>query len=259
MIVTLIDFIGRLTMDICCDLGNVGLFLCESMRVLFSTRLKLRKVFYQMNYIGVGSLGIVALVGITVGAVIALQSYIGLQRFGADQFIGPIVFLAMTREFGPVFTAIMVIGRAGSAITSEIGTMRITEQIDALQTLCINTHQYLIIPRLIASTIILPFLSAFCSFFGIVSGYYMSVYVLNINSEIYMEAVIANVEFSDISNGLIKAVVFGFLLAVISTYKGYYASGGARDVGIAITRSVVYAILTIVVADYVLTSLMFTK
>ncbi len=212
-----------------------------------------------MNYIGVGSLGIVSIVGITVGAVIALQSYIGLQRFGADHFIGPIVFLSMTREFGPVFTAIMVIGRAGSAITSELGTMRITEQIDALQTLCINTHQYLIIPRIIASTIIVPFLSIFCSFFGIMSGYFMSIYMLGINSEVYIEAVISNVEFSDISNGIIKAVVFGFLLAIVSTYKGYYAGGGARGVGIAITKSVVSAILTIVVADYVLTSLMFTK
>lgn len=212
-----------------------------------------------MNYIGVGSLGIVAIVGITVGAVIALQSYIGLQRFGADHFIGPIVFLSMTREFGPVFTAIMVIGRAGSAITAELGTMRITEQIDALQTLCINTHQYLIVPRIIASTIIVPFLSIFCSFFGIMSGYYMSVYSLGINAEVYMEAVIANVEWSDISNGIIKAFVFGFLLAAISTYKGYHASGGARGVGIAITKSVVSAILTIVIADYVLTSLMFTK
>lgn len=212
-----------------------------------------------MNYIGVGSLGIVALVGITVGAVIALQSYIGLQRFGADHFIGPIIFLSMAREFGPVFTAIMVIGRAGSAITAELGTMRITEQIDALQTLCINTHQYLIIPRIIASTLILPFLSAFCTFFGIISGYFMSVYMLNVNAEAYMEQIIANVELSDIINGLIKAFVFGFLLAVISTYKGYYATGGARGVGVAITKSVVSAILTIVVADYVLTSLMFTK
>ena len=259
MIQRFVQFVGTKTLEWCDSLGALGYYLYQSFKALCTTRLKIKKVLYHMNYIGVGSLGIVALVGITVGAVIALQSYIGLQRFGADHFIGPIIFLSMAREFGPVFTAIMVIGRAGSAITAELGTMRITEQIDALQTLCINTHQYLIVPRIIASTLIVPFLSAFCTFFGIISGYFMAVYMLNVNAEAYMEQVIANVEFSDISNGLIKAVVFGFLLAVISTYKGYYASGGARGVGIAITKSVVSAILTIVIADYVLTSLMFTK
>jgi phospholipid/cholesterol/gamma-HCH transport system permease protein len=212
-----------------------------------------------MNYIGVGTLGIVFLVGITIGAVIALQSYIGLERFGATQFIGPIVFLSMVREFGPVFSAIMVIGRAGSAITSEIGTMRITEQIDALQTLCIDTNQYLVVPRVLAATLILPFLSLFCSFFGIIAGYVMSVHVLNINSEVYIESIVSNVEVSDITNGLIKAVFFGFLLSIICTYKGFTAQGGARGVGIAITQSVVYSILTVVVADYLLISLMFGK
>lgn len=212
-----------------------------------------------MNYIGVNSAGVVVLIGITVGAALALQSYIGLERFGATQFIGPIVFIGMTREFGPVFTAIMVIGRAGSAMTSEIGTMRITEQIDALQTLCIDTKQYLIVPRLVAGTFILPFLSIFCTMFGIAAGYVVAVYVLGINPEIYYQTIIENVELSDITNGLIKATVFGFLLTIITTYKGFYAQGGARGVGIAITQSVVYSILTIVVADYILTALMFIK
>jgi len=254
-----IDIVGKKTIEACDIFGDIALFVYETFDSMFGSTIKFKKVFYQMNYIGVNSIGVVILVGMTVGAAIALQSYIGLERFGATQFIGPIVYIGMTREFGPVFTAIMVIGRAGSAMTSEIGTMRITEQIDALQTLCIDTKQYLIVPRLIAGTFILPFLSIFCTMFGIAAGYVVAVYVLGINPEIYYQAIIENVSISDITNGLIKATVFGFLLTVITTYKGFFARGGAQGVGIAITQSVVYSILTVVVADYILTALMFTK
>lgn len=212
-----------------------------------------------MGYIGVGSISIVFLVGAAIGAVLALQSYIGLERFGSTQFIGPIVFLSMAREFGPVFSALMVIGRAGSAMTAELGSMRITEQIDALQTLCINPVQYLVVPRVIASTIILPFLSIFCTFFGVLAGYVTAVYVLNINSEVYLEAIRANAELSDLVNGLIKSLFFGFLLSIIATYKGYFTRGGAKGLGVATTQSVVFANVTIILADYVLTSLMFAK
>lgn len=212
-----------------------------------------------MSYIGVHSIGVVFLIGATIGAALALQTYIGLERYGATQFIGPIVFISMTREFGPVFTAIMVIGRAGSAITAELGTMRITEQIDALQTLCINPHQYLTVPRLVAGTLIFPFLSIFCSLFGILAGFITSVYVLGANPEEYRRAIVEYVALSDITNGLIKATVFGFLLIAISIYKGYFVRGGAKGVGIAITQSVVYSILTVAVADYILTSFLFTN
>ena len=212
-----------------------------------------------MNYIGVGSLSIVFLVGIAVGAVLAIQTYVGLERYGATQFVGPIVFLSMAREFGPVFASLMVIGRAGSAMTAELGSMRISEQIDALQTLCIDPFQYLIVPRILASTIIVPFLSIFCSFFGILAGYVTSVYVLNINPETYMEAIRSNVELADIINGIIKAVAFGFILSVIATYKGYTTKGGAKGLGTATTQSVVFANVSVIIADYILTSLMFTK
>lgn len=210
-----------------------------------------------MNYIGVNSVGVVGLIGITGGAVLALQSYIGLHRFGAERFIGPVVFLSMVRELGPAFTAIMVIGRAGSAITAEIGTMRITEQLDALQTLCIDIHQYLIVPRILAGTIILPFLSLCCSMFGIVAGYLVSVYILNIQAEVYVNAIKESAELSDITMGLFKSIVFGFLLTLISTYRGYITTGGSKGVGIATTQGVVYANIIIFIANYILTSLMF--
>jgi phospholipid/cholesterol/gamma-HCH transport system permease protein len=259
VILRLIDLIGARAIKGCNDLGSVGIFVRDALRTLFSTKLKLKKVFYQMNYIGIGSLGIVVLVGVAVGAVLAIQSYVGLERFGSTQFIGPIVFLAMAREFGPVFSSIMVIGRAGSAMTAEIGTMRITEQIDALQTLCIDVHQYLVVPRIIACTFIMPFLSIFCTLFGVWAGYITSVYLLGINPETYMEAIRANAELSDIINGLIKSIFFGFLFSVISTYKGFITRGGAKGVGISTTQSVVYSNVTIVIADYILTSLMFSK
>ncbi len=259
MIVRALDALGGSFIENCRHLGHIGLFAYETIVTLFTSKLDVKKVLYQMNYIGVSSLSIVFLVGAAIGAVLSIQSYVGLERFGSTQFIGPIVFLSMTREFGPVFTAIMVIGRAGSAMTAELGSMRISEQIDALQTLCIDPVRYLVVPRVFASTIILPFLSVFCSFFGIVAGYITSVYLLNINAETYMEAIRANVEMSDIINGLIKAVIFGFLLSIIATYKGYITRGGAKGLGIATTQSVVYANVTIVIADYILTSLMFTK
>ena len=166
----------------------------------------------------------------------------------------------MAREFGPIFASLMVIGRAGSAMTAELGSMRISEQIDALQTLCINPFQYLVVPRILASTIIVPFLSIFCSFFGIFAGYVTSVYVLNINPETYMEAIRSNVELSDIINGIIKAIAFGFILSVIATYKGYTTKRRRKRIlGICTTQSVVYANVSVILADYILSSLMFTK
>ncbi len=257
MVLEIINLIGRISIDACNDVGNIGLFLYSSILTLFATKPKIKKITYQMYFIGVSSLSVIVLIGVTIGAVLAVQSYDGLHRFGAERFIGPIIFISMAREFGPVLTAIMVIGRAGSAMTAEIGTMRITEQIDALQTLCINTQQYLIVPRIIATTFILPFLSIFCSLCGILAGFFMSVHVLGISSELYMESIRENVLMSDITNGLIKSIFFGFLLSLICSYKGYTTSGGARGVGLSTTQSVVMANVTIFVADYILTSLMF--
>lgn len=259
MLLTSIDALGGVFLDSCRYFGEIGIFTWGSISTLFTSRPDFKKIFYQMHYIGVNSISIVFLVGSAIGAVLALQSHEGLVRFGSTQFIGPIVFLSMTREFGPVFTAIMVIGRAGSAMTAELGSMRISEQIDALETLCIDPHAYLIAPRIIASTIILPFLSMFCTFFGILAGYVAAVHVLGINPDTYMEAIRENVTMSDITSGLIKSTIFGFLFSVIATYKGYIARGGAKGLGIAITQSVVYSNVTIIITDYILTSLMFTK
>lgn len=259
MLLRFIDGLGSLFLESCHYFGQIGMFAWGALSTTFTSKPDFRKIFYQMHYIGVSSISIIFLVGSAIGAVLALQSHEGLVRFGSTQFIGPIVFLSMAREFGPVFTAIMVIGRAGSAMTAELGSMRISEQIDALETLCIDPQQYLVAPRIIASTLIMPFLSMFCTFFGILAGYVASVHVLGINPDTYMEAIRENCTMSDITNGLIKSVIFGFLYSTIATYKGYIAHGGAKGLGIAITQSVVYSNVTIILTDYILTSLMFTK
>lgn len=258
MVVKAIDAIGKTTINFCNGAGSLALFVYHAIIALFTTPLKLRKVFNQMNYIGVQSLTVVLLTGGAIGAILAFESYVGLHKFGAERFIGTLIFLSMAREFGPVVTAIMVTGRSISAMTAEIGTMRITEQIDALKTLSINVQQYLIVPRILATTIILPFLSLFCTLFGVMAGYIISVYVLNINAETYMEAVREYSELADITRGILKAGVFGFLISSIGCYRGYITGGGARGVGLATTQSVVFANVTIFMADYILSSLMWS-
>jgi phospholipid/cholesterol/gamma-HCH transport system permease protein len=228
------------------------LFLSNAIKTGFTTSLKITRTIEQSQIIGVQSLSVIILTGASAGGVLAYQSHVGLHRFGGEQFIGPIVFIAMVREFGPMLTGIMVAGRAGSAMTAEIGSMKITEQIDALQTLCINPFQYLVVPRILASTIILPFLSIFCSMFGILAGYIVATKLLGVNSEVYLRTIRENVKFEDISNGLIKATLFGFLMSWIATYKGYITTGGSKGVGISTTQSVVFACVAIFITDYIM-------
>lgn len=257
MITQFLNVVGKLLIKSCEVAGNFALFLVNAVKTLISTKPKLSKLLRQMESIGVDSLTIVMLTGAFAGAVLAFQSYIGLKRFGTVEFIGPLVALSLTRELGPVLTGLMVTGRAGSAMTAEIGTMNITEQLDALRTLCINVYQYLIVPRMLASTLILPFLSLFTSFVGIIGGYVISVYVLNLNGEQYVSGIKRYLELSDITNGLIKSCFFGLILSWVGSYKGFYARGGARGVGQATTQSVVVASILILIANYFLTALLF--
>ncbi len=256
MVLRFIDAIGTFFIGICDNLGSFTLFLFKALRTLLATKLKLSKLFAQMNRIGVESFTIVVLTGSFTGMVFALQTYIGFQRVGGEQFIGAVVALGMIRELGPVLTGLMVAGRAGSAITAEIGTMRITEQIDALKTLRINTYQYLVVPRILASTIIMPFLTLFAMIFGVVGGYMISVYVLELSPEDYISSIKNFIELKDIHGGLIKAGFFGLILSWVGTYKGYRTSGGARGVGIATTQSVVLSSILILISNYFLTKML---
>lgn len=256
MIIQCINFFGASFIKMCDILGRFSIFLLETIKVLFTSKLKISKTFNQMNRIGVDSLIIIALTGLFTGMVLALQTYIGFQRVGGEQLIGAIVALGIIRELGPVLTGLMVTGRAGSAITAEIGTMIITEQIDALKTLQINTLQYLVIPRVVASTFILPFLTLFSMIIGIVGGYIVCVYILELSPEDYETSIRNYVELKDINGGLIKSSVFGFIIATISTYKGMHTQGGARGVGLSTTQSVVSGSILILISNYFLTKML---
>lgn len=233
------------------------LFLGTACKTLFTTRLKLRQFLVQMEYIGVGSCVIIFLTGSFTGLALALQSYIGFSRVGAEEFIGLVVTFGMTRELGPVLSGIMVTGRCGSSMTAEIGTMKISEQIDALTTLRIDPFQYLIVPRMLASTLILPFISIFAMTSGIIAGFLYCVYVVGVNAEAYMQAICEHAEFSDITVGLIKSACFGLIFSWVATYQGYHTRGGARGVGRATTRSVVIGSILILIANYFLSAFLF--
>ncbi len=257
MVLWIFDALGRQTLIFFDALGRFVLFLFQNIVTLFTSRPRIHKFFEHMTMIGVDSLSIILLTGAFSGAVLALQSYIGFKRFGAEEFIGPVVALSLTRELGPVLTGLMVTGRAGSAITAEIGTMQITEQIDALKTLCINVNQYLIVPRILAATIILPFLTLFSMLCGIIGGYMIAVYVLMLNGEQYISGIRTFLELSDITGGLIKASVFGLIMSWVGCYKGYYTTGGAKGVGISTTESVVLGSIMILIANYFLAAMLF--
>lgn len=253
----LIDFIGSKTISWSNKVGSAVVFLLRTIIAFFSTKLKLKKTISQMEKIGVGSFSIVFLTGVSSGLALALQTYVGLSRFGGEDFIGIVVAIGMTRELSPVLTGLMVMARSGSAMAAEVGTMRISEQIDALKTLDINPFQYLIVPRLVAGTFILPFLTAISMTCGIIGSYFYATHILGINSEQYISNVQANVELSDITGGLVKSSIFGLIITWIGSFFGYNASGGARGVGAATTQSVVAGSILILMANYFLSSIMF--
>lgn len=257
MIVRFLDAIGNTTLGLCSRIGKFVLFFVTAVRTLFTTRLKFKHLLAQMEYVGVGSFTIIFLTGSFTGLALALQSYIGFSRVGAEEFIGLVVTLGMTRELGPVLTGLMVTGRCGSSMTAEIGSMRISEQIDALRTLRVDPFQYLVVPRILASTIIMPFISIFSMMCGIIGGYLYCIYALGLNSEAYISIIQERVEFSDITGGLIKSAFFGLFLSWVGTYQGFYTSGGARGVGASTTRSVVVGSIIILISNYFLSSFLF--
>ncbi len=218
---------------------------------------RLRAISKQMEFVGVNSLLVVILTGTFTGGVLAFQAYHGFRQFSAESLVGSTVALAMTRELGPVLTSLMVAGRAGSAMAAELGTMRVTEQIDALYTMAANPIKYLVVPRIIAGVLTLPILTIIADFVGIIGGYLVGVGLLKINSGIYVAKMIQLVELDDIFNGLIKSVCFGLILSLVGCYKGFYTTGGAQGVGKSTTQAVVIASVCILVSDYFLTAAMF--
>lgn len=239
------------------EMGSMLLLLLDTIRWSFYPPFRLDLLFHQMERVGVRSVLVIVLTGAFSGMVLALQSFHFSRSFGAETMVGVGVALSMTRELGPVLTSIMVAGRAGSAMAAEIGTMRITEQIDALSAMAVNPIKYLIVPRVLASIVVVPILTIIADFVGIAGGYVVGVTVLGINAGAFVANMEKYVELDDIYHGVIKAAVFGLILSIIGCYKGYTTTGGAEGVGKATTQSVVLAAITILMANYLLTAAMF--
>ncbi|SDB56841.1 phospholipid/cholesterol/gamma-HCH transport system permease protein [Desulfonatronum thiosulfatophilum] len=248
--------VGGLFISISRDSGRMVLLFLEALSWLFRPPWRWRLFFKQMEFIGVNSVFVVALTSLFTGMVLALQTYYAFRMFSAETLVGATVALSMARELGPVITALMVTGRAGSAIAAEIGTMRVTEQVDALSVMAINPVQYLVLPRIIAGVIMVPLLTALSVFIGVFGGYLVGVRLLGIHGGIFMNKIYEFVTLSDLYNGLIKAACFGLVLTLVGCYKGFYTSGGAEGVGRATTQAVVLASVLILTSDYVLTALM---
>lgn len=253
----LFEYIGRMAIAFFEALGAICVFLYQTLYWLVRRPVFIKQFFKQMEFIGIKSTSVVLLTGMFTGMVSALQTYHGFSLFGADSLVGSTTALGLLRELGPVLAALMVTARAGSAMTAEIGTMRVTEQVDALTVMGVNPFQYLVIPRVIATIIMMPMLTLIFDSIGIIGAYLVGVEILDIDKGIFMARIVEYVDYSDLFSGLAKSAFFGAILSIVGCYKGYSTSGGAEGVGNATTYSVVISSVCILIADYVLTALMF--
>ncbi len=210
----------------------------------------------QLEFVGVQSVFLVGLVGLFTGMVFAVQTIYGFRRFGAESMVGGVVALSLARELAPVLTAIMVAARAGSGMAAELGNMRATEQIDALETMAVSPVQYLVVPRLLAGVVMVPVLALLFFLVGIGGAYVIGVLMLSLDPGIFMDRVRQLLQPGDLTQGVIKALIFGFTVTLIACRHGYYASGGAVGVGQATTRAVVWSVVAVFVLDYAVTSVL---
>ncbi|MDP2839404.1 MAG: ABC transporter permease [Syntrophales bacterium] len=252
-----LDRLGRAVLAGVEEMGKIILLFVSVLAWMFRPPFKLRNIFKQMEFVGVKSIFVVVLTGTFTGMVMALQGYHGFRMFSAESLVGGTVALGMTRELGPVLTSLMVTARAGSAMAAELGTMRVTEQIDALYVMAANPVKHLIVPRVIAGVLMVPLLTVVADFTGILGGYFVGVHILGINSGIFIKNITRLVELNDIYNGLVKAACFGLILSLVGCYKGFNTYGGAEGVGRATTEAVVLASISILISDYFLTAIMF--
>jgi phospholipid/cholesterol/gamma-HCH transport system permease protein len=235
------------------DFGQMLFFASEVVAWAFRPPFRLDQVLAQMAFIGAGSAFIVGVTGTFAGMVFGLQMNYAMKQFAAEGYVGGSTAFALSRELSPVFTALMVTGRAGSAIATELGTMRVTEQIDAMESMAVSPIQYLVVPRVLASLIMFPILTMLFNGLGYGGAYLMGVYVAGIPVGPFLEHTRELVGMDDIFHGIWKAVIFGALVAIITTWRGYSATGGARGVGEGTTRAVVASSIAILLADYAAT------
>ncbi len=243
--------------DFVFQMGEVVMLLARVLYWLPRPPYRFRELFKQMEKFGVSSVSVVFITSLFTGMVLALESYTGLKRFNAQTMIGSLVAISMFRELGPVLTALVVTGRAGSAFAAELGTMRVTEQIDAIYTMAVDPVHYLVVPRVVTGVTMLPILTIVSDFLGILGGYFVSVVLLHVNPQAYVRQMLTHTDLHDLYSGLVKAVVFGLLISLICCYKGFTTKGGAEGVGRSTTHAVVVSSVAVFVADYFLTAFMF--
>ena len=256
-ILLLFHYVGLRVINFLNEAGALFILFLRVILLSFRPPFRVKHIISQMEEVGVNSLPVVLITAVFTGMVLALQTYTGFRRFNAESLVGTVVALSMTRELGPVLTGLMVSGRVGSSMAAELGTMRVTEQIDALITLATNPVKYLIVPRFVASLIILPLLTVIADILGIIGGYFISVIILGSNSTTYIKRTIDYLELNDIYSGLFKASIFGMIIALVGCYHGFYTTGGAEGVGKATTKAVVIASLLILISNYFITAALF--
>ncbi|MFT8676361.1 MAG: ABC transporter permease [Acetobacter sp.] len=258
MVLDLVAGIGRATLSFIRAAGALALFALEGLSHIVRPPFHARVFLTCFVETGFFSLPVVALTAIFSGGVIALQSYTGFAQYHAQSAIAGIVVLAVTRELGPVLAGLMVAGRVGAAMAAQIGTMRVTDQIDALSTLSTNPMKYLVAPRLLAGLVALPLLVLIADVLGVAGGFMVAVVKLGFSPPAYITATLNAVKFEDVSVGLVKAALFGFLIALMGCYHGYNSKGGAQGVGSATTAAVVAASILLLAFDYLITDLFFS-
>ena len=245
-VVYYIDYVGAIT----------KLFF-QALYWMFVPPIKRERIYEQAKRIGLESLPIVSLVALFIGIILALQTAYQMQKLSSEIYIASIIALSLVRELGPVITSLVVAGRCGAAITAELGTMKVTEQIDALETLATNPVKYLVVPRFIAFTFMLPVLTLYANLIGIIGGYLICVYRLGIRSSMYISMTFDALQIKDLVTGLFKTIVFGIIIAMVGCLEGMRTEGGAEGVGKATTTSVVTSFILILAADCVFTAVFY--
>jgi phospholipid/cholesterol/gamma-HCH transport system permease protein len=251
--------IGRVVLALVAQIGRLTLFTADAVSGIVRPPIYWTLIARQMMRIGWFSLPVVGLTAFFTGGALALQIYIGGNRYGAEAIVPQIVVLGITRELGPVIAGLMVAGRVAAAIAAEIGTMRVTEQIDALTTLSTNPIKYLVVPRLIAAVVCMPVLVGIADSIGVLGGYVVSTQSLHFNGAVYLKNTMDFMTSHDVQSGLVKAAVFGFIIALMGCYNGFHSKGGAQGVGAATTSAVVSASILLLAANYILTNMLFVK
>jgi phospholipid/cholesterol/gamma-HCH transport system permease protein len=257
--VNFLSIIGRIFLGFLASIGKVSLFASTSIIHTLTPPYYPRAILRQMLSIGYYSLPVVGLTAVFTGAVLALQSYTGFSRFNAESSIAAVVVISITRELGPVLAGLMVAGRVGAATAAEIGTMKVTEQIDALVTLSTNPFRYLVAPRLIAGVLMLPCLVVIADIIGVYGGYLVGIHKLGFAPGAYLKSTFDLLESRDVVTGLIKSSIFGFIITLMGCYHGYNSKGGANGVGVATTNAVVTASMLILLSNYIATEFFFSK